>query len=275
MRTGTIIAFIISLLIQVSLPLAVTLLFRRWLRPPWVLYIYGALIYAVFQLFTSMPLNVYLDTVLGARFSTKFEWELIWLMSSAGLSALIEEGGRWLGYRYLFPKAKAKLTWRNGVMYGLGHASVETLLLFAGLTFVTLLAYVVLGQLDLDAIAQSMGAEGSPALIEALHEIQNMNWTQPLVVAAERVLALPHQVAWALMVMASQIHRRKRWFVFAVAYHVSIAVIVPSLADLAGFGVAEGVNLVLAVLSLLIITKLRAFCEPEPSTGASRTGMAG
>ena len=264
MRTGTIIAFSVSLLIQVSYPLAATLLFRRWLRAPWALYIYGALIYAVFQLFTWLPLNVYLDAQLGARLDTEFQ-AFVWLMSSAVLAALVEETGRWLGYRYLFPRSKARLTWRNGVMYGLGQGSVETLLLFAGLTFITMLAYIVLGQFDLDTIAHSMGASGSPALVEALRSILDMTWSQPLIVAIERVLALPHQVAWALMVMASMVHRRKRWFVFAVAYHASIAVLVPSLARLAGFGVAEGVNLVLAVLSVWIISKLRAFCAPDPA----------
>jgi uncharacterized membrane protein YhfC len=263
LRTGTIIAFVISLFVQVGFPLAATLLVRRWQRAPWALYVYGALIYAVFQLFTWLPLNVYLDAVLGARITTELQ-AFIWLMSSAVAGALIEEGGRWLGYRYLFPRIKARYTWRNGIMYGLGHGSVETLLLFAGLTFVTMLAYVVLGQLSLDGVMQSLNTGDSAALADALREILDMTWSGPLVVAAERLLALPHQVAWALMVMASLVHGRKRWFVFAVAYHASIAVIVPSLARLAGFAVAEGVNLVLAVLSLLIISKLSAFCAPDP-----------
>ncbi|NLG27105.1 MAG: YhfC family intramembrane metalloprotease [Chloroflexi bacterium] len=219
--------------------------------------------YALFQLFTWLPLNVYLDAVLGTRMTSQGAtfW---WLLISAAVGAFLEEGGRWLGYRFVFPRIDAKLSWRNGVMYGLGHGSVETLLLFSGLTFVTMLAYVVLGQFDFDSIVQSLGAEGSPALIEALRSILDMQWSQPLIVAAERVLALPHQVAWSLMVMTSLFHRRKRWFAFALAYHTSVAVLVPSLATLAGFGVAEGVNLLLAVFSLWIISKLRAFEAAEP-----------
>jgi uncharacterized membrane protein YhfC len=263
LRTGTIVAFALSVLIQVGYPLLVTVLFRRAHRPPWALFVYGALVYALFQLFSWLPLNVYLDAVLGTRMTSQGAafW---WLLISAAVGAFLEEGGRWLGYRFVFPKIDAKLSWRNGVMYGLGHGSVETLLLFAGLTFVTMLAYVVLGQFDLDLIVESLGAEGSPALIEALRSILDMQWSQPLIVAAERVLALSHQIAWSLMVMTSLFHRRKRWFAFALAYHTSVAVLVPSLATLAGFGVAEGVNLLLAVFSLWIIAKLRAFEEVEP-----------
>ncbi len=256
MRTGTTIAFIVSLLIQVSYPLAVTLLFRRAQRPPWAVFIYGALVYALFQLFTWLPLSVYLDATLGARMTSQGA-AFFWLLALAGIGALLEEGGRWLGYRFLFRRDKIKLTWRNGVMYGLGHGAVETLLLFAGLTFVTMLAYILLGQFDLDGLVTSLGAEGSPALIKALRSILDMTWDQPLVVAMERLLALPHQVAWSLMVMTSLFYRRKRWFALALAYHTSIAVLVPSLASLAGFAVAEGVNLLFALFSLWIISRLR------------------
>jgi len=76
-------------------------------------------------------------------------------------------------------------------------------------------------------------------------------------VALERVLALPHQVAWALLVMESLASRQKRWFGFALLYHTSVAVIVPGLAQLAGFAVAETVNLLFAGLSVWIILKLR------------------
>jgi hypothetical protein len=64
-------------------------------------------------------------------------------------------------------------------------------------------------------------------------------------------------VAWALLVMESLISRQKRWFGFALLYHTSVAVIVPGLAQLAGFAAAEGINLIFAGLSVWIILKLR------------------
>jgi len=106
-------------------------------------------------------------------------------------------------------------------------------------------------------LSGEIGADSPGATSLALLAARNVTWTQPLVVALERVLALPHQVAWALLVMESLVSRQKRWFGFALLYHTSIAVIVPGLAQLAGFAVAESANLVFAALSVWIILKLR------------------
>ncbi|MHB1295821.1 MAG: YhfC family glutamic-type intramembrane protease [Anaerolineae bacterium] len=260
MRSSTVIAFVISILLQVGIPLAVTLRFRRSTRVSWRLFAYGAGIFAVFQLFTWLPLSTYLDYVVGAQ-GTSDTISFIWMMALALSTSLVEEGGRWLGFRYLFPRGPFRLSWRNGVMYGLGHASLETVLLFAGLTFAYFIAYLILHQFDFGLLTLSM-EDASPSLVGALQSILDTSWEQPLVVAAERMMALPHQVAWSLLVMQSLVSRQKRWFGLAVLYHTSIAVIVPGLVRLGGFALAEGINLLFALLSLWIIVKLRA-AAPE------------
>jgi len=256
----TIIAFVLSLLIQVGYPLAVTLIYRRRTGTRWQLFIYGALIFAVFQLFSWLPMSVYLDALMSARFTSGWG-AFLWLMALALATSLVEEMGRWCGYRYLFPRGAFKLTWHNGIMYGLGHSSVETTLLIAGLTFIHFLAYLALNRLGLEPLARSI--EASPALITQLKTIANTSWDQPLIVALERILALPHQLAWSLLVMESLVYRQKRWLGFAVLYHASIAVIVPGLARLAGFFLAEGINFFLALLSLGIVFKLRLVSPEE------------
>jgi len=261
LRPSTVIAFVLSLLIQVGYPIAVTLYYRRRTQARWQLFGYGALIFAAFQLFTWLPLSVYLDAVAEPRLDSA-SLAFFWLLALAFMTSLIEEFGRWCGYRYLFPRGGFRLTWTNGVMYGLGHGAIETVLLIAGLTFVYFLAYLVLSQLDVNLLLQSLSSEASPALRDSLQAIVNTSWDQPLVVAIERILALPHQVAWSLLVLESHACRQKRWFGFAVLYHLSVAVIVPGLARLFGFGVAEVVNAMLALFSLWIILRLRALA-PE------------
>lgn len=260
LKASTIAAFVLSLLVQVGFPLAVTLYYRSRTRARWQIYGYGAVMFAVFQLFTWLPLSVYLDTTLGAAFTSEL-WAFIWLMTMALTTSLVEESGRWLGYRYLFPRGLYRLTWTNGVMYGLGHGSLETLLFFAGLTFVYFVAYLILGNLNLSAVAQPLGVGPSSSFIAALSDIANTSWEQPIVVAVERILALPHQIAWSLLVMESVILRQKRWFGFAILFHTSVAVIVPGLVRLAGFLVAEVINALFATLSLWIILKLRTVSE--------------
>jgi uncharacterized membrane protein YhfC len=260
-KIGTVIAFIISIVLQVGFPLAVSIYYRRRTRAPWQIFLYGGVVYAVFQLFTWLPVSVYLDVAVGEVVQSELG-AFVWLLAMALLTSLIEEAGRWWGFRYLFARRNYRLNWRNGVMYGLGHGSVETLLLISGLTFINLLAYIVLSQLDLASITQSLGAEASPALLDALQSIVNTAWWQPPIVAFERMLALAHQVAWSLLVMQSLVSRQKRWFGFAVLYHTSVAVIVPGLVTLGGYAVAEGVNLGFALFSIWLIARLRV-ASPE------------
>ncbi|MFH1084409.1 MAG: YhfC family glutamic-type intramembrane protease [Chloroflexota bacterium] len=262
MKASTIFAFILALIIQVGLPLAITLHFRRKTRAPWTAFFCGVLVYGVFQLFTWLPLSVYVDAVVGATLPSG-TWAFVWLLALALTTSLVEEFGRWCGYRFLFRRVGLSLTWRHGVMFGLGHGAVETMLLIGGLTFMHLLAYIALARADLDAVLPPATGAGASAFAESLRAIQTTTWTQPLTVAFERILALAHQVAWALLVMASLGQRQKRWFGFAVLYHASVAVIVPGLARLAGFAVAEAVNLLLAAFSFWIILKLRPLAPEE------------
>lgn len=260
LRASTVIAFIISLLIQVGYPLAAMLLFRRRTRVPWRLFAYGALIFAAFQLFTWLPLSYYLDVTIGARLRSETA-AFIWLMALALCTALVEETGRWCGYRFLFRRERFPLTWRNGVAFGMGHAALEGMLFIAGLTFIYLVAYIAIANADLTQIVAGASSGAGLELQAALLSIAQTSWDQPILVALERVLALPHQLAWALLVMSSLVYRQKRWFGFAVLYHTSIAIIVPGLARLAGFVWAEGVNILLAMVSLWIIYRLRQVIE--------------
>lgn len=260
MNTNTIVAFIVSLFIQVGCPMATVIYYRRKTRASWELFAYGAVIFAVFQLFTWLPLNVYLNVMVGDRLMTDFG-AFMWLLAMALGTAIAEESGRWLGYHYLFPRGSFELTWRNGLMYGLGQAFLETALFIAGLTFMVFMAYIFLGRLAPHLVAQSSSPETSAAFQETLETIRNTAWHQPLIIALERILSLPHQVAWALLVMQSLVFSERRWFLFAVLYHASIGIIVPGLARLSGLFIAEAANILLALASLWIIFRLHALSK--------------
>lgn len=260
LRTATVIAFVVSLLVQVGFPLGVAIHYRRTTRAPWRVFYYGVLVYAVFQLFSWLPISTYLDTVIGARLSSDLH-AFLWLLASALAAGLIEEFGRLMGFLLLFGRRGDALSWRNGVMYGLGSGAVETMLLIAGLTFVYLLIYLALTLDGTSAVMASLAGEASPTLSEAIAEVVSTSWAQPLIVAFERVVALSHQVAWALLVMQSLISQQKRWFGFAVLYHASIAVVVPGLVRLLGYPAAEAANAGFTLLSLWIIFALRATAE--------------
>lgn len=255
MHASTIAAFVVSLIIQVGVPLAAILVARAKGPIRWKPFAYGAFTYGIFQLLTWLPLSVFLDVVVGQRLTT--DWlSFIWLLTLALGTAVVEEGSRWLCFRYLFPRGGLRLTWLHGLGFGLGYSAVESMFLIAGLTFVYLLAYVVLNVVGLPTMSAQVNPNLSAELLAQLRTIAATDWTQPMVVAVERVMGLPHQVAWTLLVMESLVSRQKRWFVFAVLYHLTIAVVVPGLARLGGFGIAELANLCLCATSVWICNRL-------------------
>ena len=180
MNVVTVLAFVVSLGVQVALPLGAALLVRRRLGVRWLAFVYGAAVYAVFQLFTWLPLSVYIDIVVG-RAITSESWAFAWLLISILATSLVEEVGRYLGYRWLFRRGGLGYSWRNGVMYGLGHGAIETMLLIAGMTFVYMLAYLALAHVDPSALLVEQSA--APALVAELEAIRSTTWSQPLVVA--------------------------------------------------------------------------------------------
>jgi uncharacterized membrane protein YhfC len=258
--TITLIAFAVSVISQVGCPIALTLLFRRRTGAHWQVFVYGVVVFSVFQLFSWIPLNTLVNEAYGARFAQGFP-AFVWMLARAAGTSLFEEGGRWLGYRFLFPRGGHRLSWQNGIMFGLGHSAVESALLFGGATVVYALSFLLLRRLDLEALLPTTDPGASLPMRDAILGIQNTSWQDPILVAVERIVAIPHQVAWSLLVMESLIYRQKRWLAFALLYHTSVAVIVPGMVRLAGYGAAEAVNLLLAGLSLWIISRIGALSD--------------
>jgi uncharacterized membrane protein YhfC len=257
------------------------LAFRRRTRAPWRIFVYGAFVFAVSQLFSWLPLSFYLDVVVGGTLKLPGA-VFAWMLALSLVGCLFEESGRWVAYRFLFPRHRFALTWRNGVAMGLGHSALESMLFIAGLTLIYLLAYLALARADVAALLGTSGGEASAELRKTVVSLVGTTWEQPLLVAVERVLALPHQVAWSLLVMQSLVYRQKRWFALAVLYHLAVALIVPGLARLLtlyhdsvallapwlarlpSLAVAETANMILAVLSVWIVYRLYLLSGREP-----------
>ena len=93
-----------------------TLWFKRRYGSRWRVWLYGTLIFVVFQLVSRVPLMAYLGAVVGPKIAESRALAVGWIGVAALTAGLVEEIGRWLGYRYLFPRARAQYGWTNGVM---------------------------------------------------------------------------------------------------------------------------------------------------------------
>jgi len=247
----TILAFLVSLSFQILAPVGLAIGLRRRIGGSWNAFVLGAAVFAAFNLLTWQPLSTYLDQAVGSQLQDPTR-SFIWLVAMAGVGALLEEGGRWLGYRWLFPRFRLRLDPPQALMAGLGHAALETSLLIAGLTFAHLTLYLLLRSVNISSFLNSLGVAPQDELISTLANLAKTRWDQPLWVALDRGFSLLHQLAWALLVAQSLLSQQKRWFVYALFYHLGVAVIVPGVVTLAGLPVAETINAILAACSALI-----------------------
>ncbi len=247
----TIVAFLISLGFQVLAPVGLAIGLRRRLGGSWSAFLLGAAIFGIFNLLTWQPLSTYLDQAVGSQLqdpSSRF----VWLVAMAGIGAFLEEGGRWIGFRWLFRRFGLQLNPQEALMSGLGHAAIETSLLIAGLTFMHLTLYLLLRSVDVSFLLDSLGAAPQDELVGTLASLAETRWDRPLWIALDRAFSVLHQLAWAVLVAQSLLSRQKRWFAYALFYHFGVAVIVPGVATLAGLALAEIINAILAACSALV-----------------------
>ncbi|MGM0373751.1 MAG: YhfC family glutamic-type intramembrane protease [Chloroflexota bacterium] len=174
-----------------------------------------------------------------------------------GLSAgIFEEGGRYLVYRFWLGGERS---WREGLLFGLGHGGVESVLL-------GLVVFYALGQ----ALVYSSGdlenllSPGQVELARAQLEVYwGMPWYDSLLGALERVAALSFHIGAAVIVLQALKRENILWLGAAIVWHAA-------LNALAVFGVrtwgvykVEGILLAFGALSWVAACLLRGSGEGQ------------
>lgn len=226
-----------------------------WVRrsyPPaasWRYLAYGCLVFLAVQAVVRLPLLKALQ--VGA---TSLSWpvvpSLVLLAASAGI---FEEIGRYAGYRFLFRK---DWNWHAGVMYGLGHGGLESLVV-AGRMAVTVYLFAAYSSLDTSVVQFSS---------EQLAEIARAReWWLPLAGGFERLAMLPIHVALSVMVLQVFTRGRRWWLGVAIGSHLLVNLSVALTIRCAGFLVGELLAAAFAGAALLVTARLR---EEERQAGA-------
>jgi len=256
---------IAAIVIQIALPLILGAIVNRWLHVGWRYFAYGMLIFFLFQIVTRVPAiqGVQLMIGSGLRASSVLFWA--WVVVASLTAGLFEEVGRWVGYRWLMRPPER--TWRVGVMYGLGHGGMESMLLVAGLSAANLASLVRLTTADLSLLPddQRVAAAARLALVAA-----QPGWF-PLLGAWERFCAIMIHVGLSVTVL--QVFRRGTiaWLWLAVAAHTLVNLVATGLLTVLGPAqtssalITEGVLTVMGLLALGVAWQLRDEPDKEPA----------
>lgn len=214
--------YLTAIAIIVAVPLAWAAWVHRSQGTGWRAFWYGAVVFVAMQVIFRIPLLRLLSPRTDADNGLLLH-QLAWLAISAGI---LEESGRYFGYRYLMPGRLDKAT---GIMYGLGHGVTECMFVALRMA-VTLYSFAFLGGLDLSVV------DFTPHQLEAIHEARS--WWLPTAGVIERMAMLPIHVMLSLTVLKAVATRRMIWLWAAMAIHILInlglAVTIREIGLLAG-----------------------------------------
>jgi uncharacterized membrane protein YhfC len=185
-----------------------------------------------------------LDPVVEPHLATSSVLTWTWLVGLSLSAALFEEVGRYVGYR-VFMRREEK-TWAKGVMYGLGHGGLESMLLVGGTGLLSLISLVSIQVGGLDQVPAAQRA----ATMQQIQTLASQPVWFPLLGAWERLWTLPIQVACSVLVL--QVFRRGSliWLWLAIAAH--------TLVDLTTVGLGQALGASVST-SLIVEAAIAAF----------------
>ncbi len=232
MSVPLLILFILEILLMIAIPIVVVI----WLGKRWSLPLRLSLVGAA-TFVGSQILHVPANSVIGSALQLEAQ-PLVIQAIVLGLSAgVFEEVARYLVYRFWLAEARS---WREGVLFGLGHGGVEAILTGV-LVAVTLLNVIVITNAE-DPTALEL-PEGALAQVE---EFWKTPFYLPPLAVMERVMALILHTSMATLVLLS-FHKRHIWpLAAAILWH--------ALADFAAFYAGQRWGIVAAEGLLVVIT---------------------
>ena len=216
-------AYILSIILMVLLPVILAAGLRRLTPAPWLLFSLGALTFALSQV-VHIPLNDWLADLGWLPGETIADLPLWRTALTAGLTAgLCEELARAAGYLFLRKYRPHWLHLPGSLMLGLGHGGIESMVFGGVLTAATVSALLPLRGIDLTQLG--LTSEQLSAINLQLSAFASSPWLalQPLL---ERLLAIRAHVTLSLMVWKAFARGKlRRYWVYilvAILYHAAI-----------------------------------------------------
>lgn len=243
----------ISLLISFGLPVILTVYIIRHEKASFKAVLVGALVFFVFQIVIRMPL---LQVISRQTWYFKMSSSMLLVGLFLGLSAgLFEEIGRFLGFKYLL---KNKLTWENGIAYGIGHGGIEAILL-VGLSNLNSIIFSIL--INNGLLESTLANRLSPDIVYSI-KYQLISITPALALAGglERLFTIIVHIAFSIIVLYGVMSKEFKYVVYAIFAHTLINAPLPIL-------MSRGVNIwiieayigVFAAIGLYIIIKSKEY----------------
>lgn len=253
------IAYTISFLGMIILPVLLWIYFRRRFALSWKLVLAGGLTFIASQV-------LHIPLVLGMGSFLQGLSLLANAIILGLLAGIFEETARYILFKFLLKNARS---WKEGVLVGLGHGGIESLLfgVLAAVTFVNMMVYRTI---DLSTVP-SIPAEQLELAKQQVAAYWSVPWYMALIGVVERVFTICLHVSLSVMVLYAIAYRKPVWFWLALLWHAFVDAIAVYVGQSAGVLAAEAVVAISAIMSILIILSMRGrFLSHTPDLTAQR-----
>jgi uncharacterized membrane protein YhfC len=250
---------LLSALGMIVLPIVLAFYVTRKFSLPWKLIFAGGLTFIASQIF-HLPVLSGLTAMFksGVLPAVPVAWAPWFNAVVLGLLAgIFEETARWILFKFILKNTR---TWEEGVVVGSGYGGTEALI--AGiLLIVTVIYMIALRNADLSTIVPPEQVELAKKQVA---EFWSTPWYLALVGVLERVFAICLQISLTIMVLYSVAYRKPAWFWIALFWHAFVDGLIFYLAPIIGKYSVEAVVGICAIISLVILFRLRPRFVQEP-----------
>jgi uncharacterized membrane protein YhfC len=240
------VAYIVSFLGMIVLPILLWLYFTRRFALSWRLVLAGGLTFIASQVL-HIPLVFGMGSFLQ---SLPLLGNAILLGLLAGI---FEETARYILFKYILKNTRS---WKEGILVGLGHGGIEAMLLgiLAAIGFLTMVGY---RSIDLSTVPTIPADQ-----LELARQQVEAYWSAPWYMApigfVERIFAICLHVSLSVMVLYALVYRKPIWFWLALLWHALVDAVAVYVVQEAGILAVEGIIAIFALISLWIVLKVRS-----------------
>ena len=221
-------------------------------KTSWRLWGIGGLVFIISQL-GHIPFNSVAGKILNNTTLVQLDnhnqvlFNAIFLGLSAGIW---EETSRYFAYRFWLKEPKK---WNEGLALGLGHGSMESILLGL-LALYVLLQMVAFSDIDLTNIIPLSKLEST---YQAINQYWDANWFVSILGFIERMFTIPIQVFLSLLIVL--IFKNNKIFLLFVAIilHAAVDAVAVLLITYTNVNITEGFIAIISISSIVLIIHLK------------------
>jgi len=260
MDSLVLLAFILTGILEIAIPLILGFLAVKKLNVSWKVFGFGSLFFVLVQII-HVPLVIFTQPVLSGFLAANYgKIAIVFVLAVylGLLAGLFEEITRWLVLKYFFARQKIKLNKNNALMFGLGWAGIESALVGI-LVLLSMLSYVSITSMDETQIQDVYGSQLNETQMSQLKEqrnaLLNLNPFDVLIGLLERIMTIGVHLAFTFLVFTGIVSGRKIYLVLAVFFHSLLDFLAVYVSSLYGILPTEGIALVFALASLYYVRK--------------------